>query len=204
MLDEEKQYRQYDVVQARLGTESSDGRPESRRVDTSSIKILQHLETWNARVPWIQPTLLSSMEDLRKTGRTISPVKVLEVKEFKAIPTDPEWSRDQLEILKQDGLFGGPKALEKIPFDFRLRWVDGAGEEHDSKFLDWEVCEAWRKFRRRNDAIEYLERAWREKKFSDRQSIYFYMGNFKQHPQHFGVCGVFCPPKGLMDEQTLW
>lgn len=204
MLEEDKQYRQYDIVEARVGLESSDGRPESRRVDGASLRVIERLETWEARVPWVKPTILPSMRALRESGRTISPVRVKEVAEFVAIPCDPEWSEEQREILRQDGLFGGPSPLQKIPFDFRLVWVDGEGEKHDNKFIDWEVCQGWRKFRSRPNALEYLENAWRNKRFGRNQSISFYMGNYKQHPQNFGVCGVFCPPKGLMDEQSLW
>lgn len=203
-LDEEKKYHLYDVIEVQVRDESSDGRPESRRIDASTLKIVDRLKSWESKVPWVKPTVVRSLEQLRTEGRTLSPVEVREVLDFKAEATDPDWSPAQQEILRQDGLFGGPSPLEKIPYDFRLVWIDGDGIQHDSKFIDWEYCQAWRNFRSRPNALEYLERAWREQRFSEKQSIYFYMGNFKQHPQHFGICGVFTPPKGLMNEQSLW
>lgn len=204
LLDKDKQYHQYDVIEAKITDESSDGRPESRRIDTASLRIVDKLKSWEARVPWVRPSVVRSMAELRNQGHTLRPVVVSQVIDFIAKPTSVEWSTEQQEILRQDGLFGGPDPLEKIPFDFRIIWRDGDGEEHDNKFIDWEICQAWRDFRGRPESIEYLKRAWWERRFGSSRAVHFYMGNFKQHPQHFGICGVFCPPKGLMDEHSLW
>lgn len=145
-LEEEKQYKTFDVVTVKL-LGNPDGRPESRRPDTGTLQRVDHIDDWLARRDWIVPTAVDSMTALRESGRTLAPVRVAEVLEFIAKPESPEWTPKQQEILRQEGLFTGPTPLEKLPYDFRLRWRDGEGEEHESKFLAWEVGQAWRSYR---------------------------------------------------------
>lgn len=202
-LDDDKQYKTYDVVRVKLGT-NPDGRPESRRPDTATIKVMSHIDSWPNRREWVLPTAVDSMAALRATDRTLAPVRVSEVVEFVAEPIDKDWSPKQLELLRQHSLFDGPKPLEKIPFDFRLKWRDGEGTTHDSKFLAWEVGETWRAFRNKySDPISVMRAKWMTDLFSPHRDLWFFMGNFAEHRQHFGVCGVFNPPKET-DGGNLW
>lgn len=203
-LEEEKQYRTFDVITVRLGR-NPDGRPESRRPDPTTLKVVDHLDGWSPRCDWVLPTAFPSLRSLQEAGKTLAPVRVQEVLEFVAEPDSPDWSPKQLEMLKQEGLFGGPKPLEKLPFDFRLRWRDGDGVEHNSKFIAWEVGETWRNFRQRYpDPIAVMRETWMTKRFGAHQNIWFFMGNFAEHRQHFGVCGTFTPPKESSDSDSLW
>lgn len=204
MLEEEKQYKTFDVVKVRLGA-NPDGRPESRRPDTSSISVVERVKTWRARRDWVVPTAVESMRVLRESGRTLAPVRVSEVLEFVAEPDSPDWTPRELEILKQEGLFEGPKPLEKLPFDFRLRWRDGEGEECNSKFIAWEVGQTWRAYRHRyDDPIATMRDKWMTDLFGLKRDIWFFMGNFAGHRQHFGVCGTFTPPKEVGSSGSLW
>jgi hypothetical protein len=203
-LEDEKQYRTFDVISVRLGS-NPDGRPESRRPDSTTLKVVDHLNDWAARCDWILPTALPSLSALEESGRTLAPVAVKEVLEFIANPESSEWCPKQQELLNQAGLFEGPKPLEKLPFDFRLRWSDGDGVEHNSKFLAWEVGETWRKFRNRYpDPIEVMREKWMNDLFGLIRDIWFFMGNFAEHRQHFGVCGAFVPPKEHTNNVSLW
>lgn len=205
LLDKEKQYRQYDLIEASIGETTSDGRPESRRIDASTIKLADRVNDWKTRIDWVRPTVCESLDQMKALGRTLAPVRVQVVKEFRAIPDTAEWSPKQQELLRQDGLFEGPEPLEKIPFDFRLVWIDGEGQEHNSKFIDWEVCQTWRAYRNRyENPIDVMRQKWMSTHFAADRAIYFYMGNFAQHPKAYGVCGVFFPPKVDFDEQSLW
>jgi len=203
-LDEERQYKTFDVIKVKL-LSNPDGRPESRRPDTLSLEVVDHLQTWAARCDWILPTAVPSMRALKDSGKTLAPVHVKRVLEFIADPVDATWSRKQQELLKQAGLFSGPAPLEKVPFDFRLRWVDGDGAEHDSKFLAWEVGETWRSFRNKyDDPIVVMRDKWMGDLFEQSRAIWFFMGNFAAHRQHYGVCGAFVPPKEETENANLW
>ena len=207
-LDDERQYKTYDVIKVRLGS-NPDGRPESRRPDTTSLEKVGELDAsprgWQARCDWVLPTGLPSMRLLRESGRTLAPVAVTEVLEFVAQPDTAEWTPKQQELLRQAGLFEGPKPLERLPFDFRLRWKDGEGAEHDSKFLAWEVGQTWRAYSRRYaDPIAAMRDKWMGDLFGPSRKVWFFMGNFAEHRQHFGVCGAFVPPKECASSGNLW
>lgn len=203
-LDDDKQYRTYDVVTVKLG-DNPDGRPESRRPDAATLKVIDHIKSWPARREWIIPTAVGSMNELRQTDRTLAPVRVRDVVEFIAEPDSADWSPKQLAILQQHQLFDGKRPLEKLPFDFRLQWRDGDGAEHDSKFLAWEVGETWRQWRHKYPgAIAKMRDKWMTDVFGQARDLWFFMGNFAGHRQHFGVCGVFNPPKETNKSDTLW
>ncbi len=203
-LDEEKQYKTFDIITVRLGG-NPDGRPESRRPDTATLKVVGHVKAWPERRDWIVPTALASMKALRATPRTLCPVAVGDVLEFIAEPIESEWTEKQKELLRQEGLFEGPTPLEKLPFDFRLRWKDTDGEEHDSKYIAWEVGQTWRSFRHRYaDPIAKMREKWLSDLFGPKRDIWFFMGNFAEHRQHFGICGAFVPPKNEVDSGNLW
>ncbi len=206
-LEDEKQYQTFDIVSVGLRG-NPDGRPESRRPDLATLKVVGHLDTtrqWRARREWIIPTAVGSMRELVASGRTLAPVLVREVLDFIAKPDDPEWTPKQKEVLRQMGLFEGPTPLEKLPFDFRLRWRDDEGEEHDSKFIAWEVGQTWRKWRNRYpNPIATMRDKWMTKVFGPDRDVWFFMGNFAEHRHVFGVCGAFAPPKENTVSDTLW
>lgn len=204
LLDENKQYRTFDVVKVKLG-DNPDGRPESRKPDTPTLRLERRLQHWQARRDWILPTAVQSMHELRASGRTLAPVRVQAVLDFIADPQSSEWSSKQREILRQQGLFEGPTPLEKIPFDFRLHWRDADGAEHDSKFIAWEVGQAWRAYRHKyDDPIVKMREKWLGDLFGSKRDIWFFMGNYAEHRQHFGVCGTFTPPKESGASESLW
>jgi hypothetical protein len=193
------------VIETFVRETAEDSRPESRKIDASTIRLVESLKKWENRCSWVRPTVVPSMNLLKDRGFTLRPVHVDTVLDFLWEGTDPEWTVKQKSILEQEGLFDGPKPLEKIPFVFRLEWRDGEGVKHRSKFIDWEVCEAWRNFNRKYpDPLKRLREKWMDERFASDRYVAFYMGNYAGHPQHYGVCGVYCPPKAVHDEQQLW
>lgn len=204
MLEGEKQYRTYDIVEVKLGS-NPDGRPESRRPDTTTLRLVGRVDDWKNRCDWVLPTAYGSMRELRESGCTLAPVAVGEVLEFIASPESSEWTPKQQEVLRQQGLFEGPSPLEKLPYDFRLLWRDGEGYEHNSKFIAWEVGQTWRNFRHQYpDPIAVMRDKWMSDLFSTSHKVWFFMGNFAEHRQHFGVCGTFTPPKEACSSDSLF
>ncbi|MCZ6834457.1 MAG: hypothetical protein O7G85_01655 [Planctomycetota bacterium] len=199
-LEKEKQYKTFDIVNVKVSDTSPDGRPESRRPDCSSLQIEGHLDDPHQRWDWIGRTALESMAELEQSEWTLRPVRVSEILKFEAEEDSHEWSQKQKEILRQESLFGDPKPLEKIPYDFKFTWKDGLGKEYRSKFIAWEVGQTWRRMRDKEKVIQ----AFWDKRFSDRYSLYFFMGNFAAHRQHYGVCGIYNPPREVTSSESLF
>ncbi|MCL2329766.1 MAG: hypothetical protein FWC56_00515 [Phycisphaerae bacterium] len=145
-LEEDRQFRTYDIVRLKLRP-GADGRPETRRPMLETVEIEDHLKHWQSRCDWVNPTIHSSLAEMKEKGRTLAPVAVREVLEFTAEPCDPEWTPEQKDILKQELMFDR-LALEKIPYNFRVRWIDQDGDENNSLIIAWELRETWRQYRR--------------------------------------------------------
>lgn len=203
-LDEKQQYRTYDVIDVDVKP-GKDGRQESRTPDNKTIKIIKHLDGWDSRCAWINPTIFPSLKKLQAANRTLGPVHVEEILEFVAKPVSAEWSRAQEEKLKQNLLYDEKKPLEKVPFEFRFRWRDRDGDEHNSLVIAWEFGQTWRKYRHKYDKpVEEMRRKWLNDICGPGRTISFFMGNMARFPRTFMVCGIFCPPKEIAESGKLW
>lgn len=202
-LEGEKQFKLYDRIKVRLEEHSSDGRIESRRPRTDTIQVLGRLTQWNLRYEWVQGTIVDSLKELEERGGSIGPVRVSRVMEWYWKDSPRDWTPKQLEILKQQPLFDDemPKALEKVPYEFRIRWLDGRGHEHDNLFMAWEVFETWRKYRfRYTQPLQVMKDKWMNDILSDDRLLCFFMGNIAQRRNRFMVCGIYNPPKREIDK----
>ena len=197
-LNEPQQFRTWDIVTVPLRP-ADDGRVESRRPNTPSLKIVGRIEKPQQRREWVglSPTF-SSIEAMKAAGRTIGPVFVREVKEFIAEPKSSEWTAKERQKLEQELLIDKRKDLEKLPFKFRLRWVDGDGGEQVNTFESWEVCQTWRSWRALygpDGAVERMREKWLGDVFAGDRDLTFFMGNLAAHRNVFMVTGTFTPRK---------
>ncbi len=203
-LDDGKKYSTYDIIEVSV-EDGKDGRPETRRPNCQTINVVGRANKWDDRCGWIKKTIFPSLEAMKQAKRTIGPVAAREVKSFEANQVSTDWSAKQLELMKQDGLFKTRKPLQKIPFDFRFRWVDHDGAEHDSKALAWEFGETWRRYSLKYpDPIPRMREKWMNDICSAKNQISFYLGNSAEHRNAFMICGIFFPPKKVSDSDHLF
>ncbi len=204
-LNRSQQYRTYDLIAVRVRA-GKDGRPETRSPDNPSIRVIDSVESWEARHQWVGPTIMTSLAMMQEKRRTLGPVRVSEVLALEAVPRRSEWTEAEKQKLAQAELFEERLYLEKTPFTFRIRWRDGDGEEHSSKFEAWEVYQTWRKYRHRYaDPIEKLREAWMDRLNVEKNDLSFFMGNMAKRRNVWLVCGVYHPPrKEIAGSATLW
>jgi len=203
-LDDHRQFTTYDVVSVDVRL-ANDGRPESRRPDMGSLKILRHVSEWRNRQDWIKPTIHASLQAMVNAGHTLSPVAAQRVIDIVAEPVSSDWSPKQKEQLKQELMFDERKPLEKVPYDFRVRWIDCAGVEHDSLVLAWEIYQTWRNFRSKYaNPVEELRQKFLGDVFSPRRTVSLFMGNHSRFRDRWMVCGWYNPPTEIINEQSLF
>lgn len=204
-LEKAQQYRTYDWISVKV-REGKDGRPETRTPDNSSIRIVGREKGWLARHDWVGPTIFRSMAALSEQERSIGPVRVQEVLGLESTSRSSEWTQKQKQKLAQGFLLEDRQELEKIPFDFYIRWRDGDGEEHKSRFDAWEVFQTWRNYRRRySDPIEKLRAVWLDRMDVVKNDVSFFMGNMAQRRNVWLVCGIYHPPrKEIEGSESLW
>jgi len=203
-LEDERRFRTYDVIEVQLGP-SSDGRLETRRPHTPTLRVVDHLDGWPARCDWVRPTVLPSLHALESQDKTLAPVSVAEILDFIAKPTSPDWTPAQKDKLRQAQLFDEQKPLEKVPFEFRFRWRDDEGGEHNSLVLAWEMLQTYREYRRRYpNPLDVMRDKWLLDVCGSDRRVSFHMGNLAQRRRVFCVCGWFNPPKEIANSATLW
>lgn len=206
-LDEVKQFKLYDRVEVDVADQPHDGRVETRKPRSETLKVLGGIKDWGQRHDWVGPTIFPSLQAMVDDNRTIGPIRVKRILEWQAIQAASDWSAKQQQLLRQEGLWATeePKRLEKIPFEFRIRWIDGDGTEHDHLFISWEVCQTWRSYRHSySDPIAVMRDHWMNTVFSSNNDLALFMGNSAQFRQNFMVCGTYHPPKGKISDAKLF
>jgi hypothetical protein len=202
--DQAKQYRTFDIVEVNL-RDGTDGRRETRKPDMATLEITGRAEKWPDRCDWIDPTICQSLSAMTAANRSLAPVAVKQVLELVAKPADTDWSPEQKEQLKQSLMFGTRLELEKVPFDFRLRWQDHDGQEHDSLILAWEMYQTWREYNKRYaDPVKTMQETFMSDHFSDKRRLSLFMGNHHRFRDIWMVCGWFHPPTEQASNGSLF
>jgi hypothetical protein len=202
--DEARQYRTFDIVEVSL-RDGTDGRAETRKPDMTTLKITGHADSWRDRCDWIDPTICPSLAAVTTANRSMAPVAVRQVLEFVAKPADHDWSPEQKESLKQSLMFGTRLDLEKVPFDFRLRWQDQDGQEHDSLVLAWEMYQTWREYKKHySDPVQQMRDKFMSDIFGTTRRLSLFMGNHHRFRDIWMVCGWFHPPKAETTNGSLF
>lgn len=205
----EEAVKRWDIISAEVWQDPShDPRPESWKINPQSIHKIGHLETgrgsppnWDARREQLfsASRVFSSVEEIEKAQRRdgtslglVQPRRRASVRAESRPPEDRDaWDKKLGDLLDQGDLLERPKALDYLDKRIKVRFrCEGADceREHDCSVLDWEICQlarrdGWEAAIDKLDAL--LDR--------DAYDTWFIMGNFRQHPQSFGIVGIWYP-----------
>ena len=212
-LSAEQQFRRYQWVEATV-LKASDSRPESYKLAQDGIKIISQVppdNEWRERREFIEPLKSHCMcclqrERDEKGFPTLGIFKPRKIEKLIIKAETPNWTESQLAILSQGHLFAenSIKQLEKIPYSFRYNFFCDHDEctGHTMVCTDWEMSEAWRKWKQDyGDGWEEKFRQRFEKEMIEKYDTHFYVGTVKQHPHTWIIVGLFYPPystKGAM------
>lgn len=208
-LAQHQQFHKYQWIEVAV-EKASDPRPESHRLREDSIRIISDVlppdHHWQARKEVVFPLKADSLCAIRKRrdaygAPTLGIFKPTEIERLLIEPAEQAtWTADQIAALRQGDLFDAerPEELEKIPFDFsyQFRCDDPACSGHRMKCTDWEMSQAWRKWRTEYGAD--WEAAFRhrfEEEMIYKLDTHFYVGTLHQYPNAWIVVGLFYPPK---------
>lgn len=164
-------------------------RPESHKIDASSIKLLKQIPSgagWKEREKYFYPVVSKSLEDLleqqKNSGISLGAFKPKLVKDFIIKPVAKDWDSKKKNILGQLPLFSNAKStLEKMPYSFHYDFVceDSRCKGHNLIILDWETAESYRNFKNvyKNEelTLQKLKEKWLDFFFRKRES-YFVVG----------------------------
>ena len=209
-LQGEQQFKKWEWMNCSLLKSRDDHRPESHKVDATSIErtgeIIGTENQWAQRKRWLEPHLLPSflaLENRRQqSGETLGVLRPTRLLSLEITPTKtPDWTDDEREKLTQLVLFEDDAhqraPLRKVPFRFHYRYeCEGAEgvEENKHQILDWEAQALyWKCVRSYGDDWESKFRQKLEDEFRDKELLLL-MGTVHRFPNQWLIIGLYYPP----------
>jgi len=207
-LEKYKRFKKYNIIEVCVSKPSNDKRPESLRVETDSIKILDILDSkdgWREREKIILPTVSDSMCEIIERNKTKS--KSLGM--FMPCDIDFKWEKKSNSTLSKKSSnhaqlsFYNPnkKILETIPYKFKYIFKCKNNFNcpgHRYSIIDWEIGEAYRKWRDIYKTVDELllkiKQRWLTEICSPNNNVYFFVGNHSLYTGTFMILGAFYPP----------
>lgn len=203
-LPKEHQFDRFDLVEM-TATKAGDPRPESYRVDESSIRLIESrplgdeakVRLWQR---FVAPSLQHLLSENRASNRSLGIVQPdagslkFRIRPAKNADSQDQEVAEQVRLVRQNSFFEGPLApLERPELAFGYRYTS-AGHSHEHIIHDWEVQEAYRQYRRRygEEAITRLTKMYGES--IPAQNLHFIMGTMAAHPRTFIVIGLLRSP----------
>jgi len=211
-----QRFKKWQMISIEVLPHTGDGRPESRRPLPDTLRPLDVLDTkrgWSKRRPLVEGVRVESMCELVRTQRShkvsLGAFRPTDVERLVIEKQPAEWDAKKEASLRvreiQPALFGpvGPSTkprLERVPykFSYRYRCSDSKCRGHEQQIIDWEIAEAWRKWRAQNgdeETLRRIEAQWIDRLCAESRDTHFFVGNQHQHPASFLVLGVYWPPK---------
>lgn len=197
----EQRFDRYDLVEM-TATKAPDFRPESYRVDETSIRLIQSGRTLSpeAKVqlwqPFIAPSLNQLYADNRATNRSLGIIKPdpgsirFTIKPAKDADAADRQIAEEVRQMQQTSFLEDPLTpLGKPEFAFGYDFTS-AGHPHGPMIHDWEVQEAYRRYKRKygEEALEHLKRMYGQTMPS--QNLHLVMGTMLAHPRTFIIIGL--------------
>lgn len=209
-LSDDRRFQKYQWISVNVVRPSGDIRPESYRLTGSdAIQVLDGpLPTtgaWRARREVILPLRASSLCYLvrERNERQVPTLGIFRPKEIKKLVierTSDTWTRDELAILRQSDFFDERPSveLEKVPYTFLYKFScdDDSCNGHELSCWDWEMGEAWRRWRdkyRSGWEVKFRQRF--ETEMIEKKDTHFFVGTVHRHPNRWIIVGLFYPPK---------
>lgn len=220
LLDYDKRYRKWEIIETNLKKVTSDFRPESHNpIDIDSVKVAGKLDTsdsWANRrkLVFCKSPVWDELNPLIQAARSnqisLATFKPSEVLDFSWEEDDREWREDKIQAMRtfdqQGELFSGDNwregfnVIPKLPFKFRYKFRDYSGKESNPQILDWEVGALFWKCMQMEGCEKAALKKVKEKMldYLTKQDLHFFMGTTKgQHLRATNpwlIIGVFYPP----------
>jgi hypothetical protein len=217
LIEDQKQFKKWQWVNARIGKAPNDHRPESHKIFSDTIvcdgKPLSTRQGWQARREQLGKIPIfdnfASIDAARESrGVTLGLLRPSRVLGLDVTPTSkPDWTKEEKEKLvqheRQGGLFDETDAkristLKKVPFDFHYRYACRVGDttrEYRHKIADWEVGALyWNCRSRYGDDWEEAFRNKIEKELTA-TDLMFLMGTIHRFPDQWLIVSLIYPPK---------
>ncbi len=103
-LEFDRRYPRWSIIRAKIEKNDKDSRPESYRVDDSSIEIIRKIATknnWEERKSLVLPLQFRSIQDIQDQGKSLGIIKPKRILKFFFKEGNREWKPKQQAILAE-------------------------------------------------------------------------------------------------------
>jgi hypothetical protein len=219
-LKEYEGLKKYTWIDAEILKDKSDPRPESYKINISTIRLLDTISTdkeWQYRKDIVfKSKIYTNMDeiiDLANKANSLSlslfkPHKFLhvyfeskDVEKFTDIEVR-EYKNANLNLFEHNSSCAVEfNAMPSLPYDIKLVFEDERSKESKMNILDWEINQLYWNLKNKKYNDAEIKKGIRDKLFwmISKQDLYLYLGTMKQMhgwtSNPFTIIGLFYPPR---------
>jgi len=187
-------FSRWDIIEYEYRTPKDDMRPESRRVQEDTIKVIGSVPPAE-RSKLLHPIIVRSTAAAKANGQTLALIRPRSVK-FRAKQKSPaeieQEHRAYVEAARQRTFFDKELSeLSPCPYAFTFEYRDDDANGHAATCDDWETTAMFRKFSARygeKHALELMKKTF-EIEYPTK-GIAFAMGTHSRYPDVWLLVGV--------------
>ena len=212
--------KKYTWIDAEITKDRSDPRPESYKINISTVELLNTIDTkknWSYRKDIVFKTkIYRSLEEIISLANKqnslslclFKPTKVLHIRfESKEIKEFSEQEKIEFKNANAN-LFEHNSSCEvefdimpQLPYNIKIVFEDINGKKSKMNILDWEISQLYWNLKRDNNEKETKEKIKRKIESLIDRDLYLYLGTMKQMhgwtSNPFTIIGLFYPPKDM-------
>jgi hypothetical protein len=215
-LEGYRKFQKYTWIEAEVERDTSDPRPESHRINTSTIEILEHIppdKLWLARRQLILEStkVYTNLEEIIQAANKQNILSLcifkptqyvdIEVQENQAPKPTKE---EEIEFVKANRTLFDNEACEVeftgmpyIPYKFKIKFKDDAGKASSMSVIDWEISQLYLKYQHRPRVG--VEKVKEKLTGLFEKDLYLFLGTMRQMHgwtnNPYTIIGLFYPPK---------
>ena len=217
LLSTDKQFKRWQWIEASI-EKSSDLRPESHRINTDTIKIINEKTLgWPERLSILKPHVFENLSALDATRiKNRQSLGIIQPKNFRLIIEEEkikDWTEKEFANLTKEGLFDSVEIknrslLKKLPYKFYYEYEcteNGIVVIYRHLITDWEVGMLY--FNCKDlygDDWEIKFRNKLETEFSTKKELSLLMGTVHRFPDQWLIVGLIYPSKEKIMQKPLF
>jgi len=206
-LEAEQRFKRFQLIDVKVRPDESDPRPESYRIDPSSIELGEVVRNHNVRRSYLDnsPHLIQSLEALKEKqaadGTSLGIIKPKDILgcglEFRPESERSDWMRNEHARLTQEKLFGEPvKPLDFPEARFMVEWTcdDPSCTNHRMGILQWGIHELYRKLKNDDEREAKVVEVMQKQLDQWQRDVFLFLGNFRGIQYNFGLMDSYSAP----------
>ncbi len=223
-------FKKYTWIEAETGKPFNDHRPDSKRINISSLKIIEHIGSendWSRRKQLIlektpvytniKDIITKAQKDNSMSLCTFKPTKFLgvEIEPKKDIKSYTHLEKQKFKTANRS-LFDDEESvidfisMPEIPYRFKLPFLDDCGQKSSMSIIDWEISQLYLNIKRNEKDENVILQKVKDKLegFIQNKDLYLFLGTMRTMHSHsknpYTIIGLFYPPNTPFYQGTLF